>query len=1509
MKSRILLLAFGLLLCAASAMAQLVANPCAPQRYFKTFGTTGTNESGISLAPSGDGGVYASGLVGNRALLSKLDSNGQTVWTRTLALDTLKQIRLFEMITDSEGKVVAVGLEAEGLSAVGSAAIAFRYDPVADSMLWVKRIAGGVPINCGILERPLSGNFVFHQTLLPNDSTFLTQVEILELQRTNGNAVAAKSEIISRTEPILFSNIVWWKDALYAVGAQQLLSPTAGIRHLLVQLDSAKYQPQWAKISHLDITASANLLAEDLLVDNDTIVSLYANLDTTGGTVKSQIFLQKTTLTGDLVWVKQYDVPKTDSEVPIDLIQYGKDGYAIYGAAGNEFFLLGIDHDGNAKNAIRFGNGTPAAATFLPFAKSEAYFKSPVTYLNGGFLGTDADLALLRSDNQFVTDSCGFILPLDSVVVTDVALPFSQAIALQVSPSSTLPQDTSAALVSISLLEKLLCPTLAPFDTLDLGPDIITCLDTNFVLDAGPGYASYFWQDSSTAQTLTTTGTNVYWVEVTDSCGIVQRDSILVTVDISGDTQFPDLVLCTGDSVTLAVPGFDNYTWAPNIGLSCDTCATVTITPDSTRQYTLLATSVAGCFLADTFLLEVTYPVAVADTLQACEGDSIVVNGVAYYMSGTVTDTIPSATGGCDTVATYTLVFLPHPMRTINVSLCQGESIEIGGATYTQNVMVMLNVPAPGGGCDSLIVYDVKFQPLPQLHDTLTACTNDTIVFGGTAYTADTTLVDTLAAAAPLCDTLQFTHLVFTPLNARHDTLTACANDTIFVGGKIYTTDTTLVDTLPATVGCDTMLTRHLVFTPLNTRSDTLTACANDTIFVDGKAYTAPATLLDTLAATTGCDTIRTRHLLFNPLNVKTDTTLACAGDTITLGTVAFTQDTAVVLDTIPSASGGCDTIRVAQLIFRPWPIQSDTLTACEGDTIVFDGKIYLADTLLTVDTLPAIASGACDTLVQKVLIFNPFPTLHDTLTACAGDTITYQGVAYLADTTLVLPPLPSTTGGCDTLVSKTLIFFPIPAFSDSLQLCAGDTVTIGGVKYFQDSTFVVNIPSASGGCDTVATYVITVLPRPMLSDSVQVCEGDTITIGGVKYFSTTTLVDTLPSTTGGCDTFSVFKIIVSPMPMKNVLIKFPIGDSVIVNGVKYNFPTIIKDTIPSVGGGGCDTLVITTLQWLTTLTLTCPPDLTVTTAVGDTTTVVDYDLPNAGSTCPGGGQPTITLLSGIPIGGTFPLGTTEVCYTAADTCGNMDTCCFKVTVTEGEMACDVKTNDCFRWEMLPIKFDSLGNRRYRIRVINNCAEKLNYVLFRLPNGISALEPADSSIFVPQPSARKYIVRNPNFSPVYSVRFKADSATVLKGGAFDVFEYKLPQQSAPVYIYTYAKLADGTYYEAHLNTYNCPELPWPNFAPNPEDRSQPAQAKAEVGLYPNPTDGTLFLNLSGLEGETALFQVVNALGQTVQETTLPVADGLQTLQLNARLGSGVYQLVIRPKNGAVVTERFVLERG
>lgn len=325
-------------------------------------------------------------------------------------------------------------------------------------------------------------------------------------------------------------------------------------------------------------------------------------------------------------------------------------------------------------------------------------------------------------------------------------------------------------------------------------------------------------------------------------------------------------------------------------------------------------------------------------------------------------------------------------------------------------------------------------------------------------------------------------------------------------------------------------------------------------------------------------------------------------------------------------------------------------------------------------------------------------------------------------------------------------------------------------------------------------------------------------------------------------------------------------------------------------------------------LTLTCPANISPITNAGETTTVVDYDLPTATTTCPVGNAITITLLSGLPIGGAFPVGVTTVCYLAQDQCGNTATCCFQITVTAGENSCDVKTNGCFRWELLPFKLNALGERRYRIKVTNSCALDLDHVLFQVPNGITAEAPADGSIYTDAISGRTYIVRNPNFSPYYSVRFKTNVGVVMNGGVSDILEYTLPQQSQPQYIQTTAKFKNGTTVSAFLNTFGCPVLPFP-LAPNPGNELRVAKASNQyLSLYPNPTSGNLMVDLAAWDQQSVKIDVLNAQGQLVQTFKMEATVGLQDINLNGNLPNGLYQLVVRPNEGIPVTEPFMIQR-
>ena len=207
----------------------------------------------------------------------------------------------------------------------------------------------------------------------------------------------------------------------------------------------------------------------------------------------------------------------------------------------------------------------------------------------------------------------------------------------------------------------------------------------------------------------------------------------------------------------------------------------------------------------------------------------------------------------------------------------------------------------------------------------------------------------------------------------------------------------------------------------------------------------------------------------------------------------------------------------------------------------------------------------------------------------------------------------------------------------------------------------------------------------------------------------------------------------------------------------------------------------------------------------------------------------------------------------------------------------------------------------------NNCALKVNYILFQLPNGVTAVAPAENSIYTDATSGRKYLVRNPNFSPFYSVRFKAEPNTMLNNGAFDVLEYTLPQQSQPAYIHTLVKFEDGSTLEAFLNTYNCPILPFPNFTSNPVDERGQLSGQY-LNLYPNPSGGDLMFDLAAFENKTVQIEVLNAQGRLVQTMKTTAEAGLQTLRLDGHLPNGLYHLVVRPNEGIPVAEPFILER-
>jgi hypothetical protein len=251
------------------------------------------------------------------------------------------------------------------------------------------------------------------------------------------------------------------------------------------------------------------------------------------------------------------------------------------------------------------------------------------------------------------------------------------------------------------------------------------------------------------------------------------------------------------------------------------------------------------------------------------------------------------------------------------------------------------------------------------------------------------------------------------------------------------------------------------------------------------------------------------------------------------------------------------------------------------------------------------------------------------------------------------------------------------------------------------------------------------------------------------------------------------------------------------------------------------------------------------------------------------------------------------------------------LTVPAVETACDDKASGCTRYEMISVRRDAKGDEIYRIRITNTCASPVNYVAFTLPNGVEAIGLVSGNNYI-APSTRSYTVRNPNFSPFYSIRFKTNG-TGIANGQSDIFEYKLPKQAHQVYINAYVKLADGSSNEAYLNTFSCPTQNLDGSSDDEkfsaDDRNSGSVVVAgDMKVFPNPTTGQVFVDLSAWTDQEVRLSVLGATGQRVQQTLTMGGSEATPVTLPEVMANGLYYLEMQAADGTRQVRRFVVQR-
>lgn len=156
--------------------------------------------------------------------------------------------------------------------------------------------------------------------------------------------------------------------------------------------------------------------------------------------------------------------------------------------------------------------------------------------------------------------------------------------------------------------------------------------------------------------------------------------------------------------------------------------------------------------------------------------------------------------------------------------------------------------------------------------------------------------------------------------------------------------------------------------------SQEVALCPGSTFLYEGIEYTAPGVVIDTLTDAGACDSVLVINLVESPLNDVMQTVQFCPGESVVINGVTFTEP-GIYVYTITATTGGCDTTVTTLLEWLPQPVRSDTLVLQPGESVVIGGNTYFAPGIVT-DTLPS-ASGGCDTAVTYTLLLDP--TIPDT--------------------------------------------------------------------------------------------------------------------------------------------------------------------------------------------------------------------------------------------------------------------------------------------------------------------------------------------------------------------------------------------------------------------------------------------------------------------------------------------------------------------------------------------------
>ena len=733
-------------------------------------------------------------------------------------------------------------------------------------------------------------------------------------------------------------------------------------------------------------------------------------------------------------------------------------------------------------------------------------------------------------------------------------------------------------------------------NTSTISPDGINPLGTgegceSALWDFGDGQASANYNVTHIYNTPGTYHVNLVSGIADNTCTDTASQTITLTLpgtayELSGDSN-----ICLGNSATLTMSGAYSFTW--NDG---STLGTRTFTPDTTTQYSVSLVDSNGC--ADTLRHIVNvFPISYNNIYETTVENNLPYTYINNVYAGDTLDTIALTNfAGCDSIVYFQLHVYRNVTASDDSTVCESALPMQWNNKVFDSAGTIIDTLATTHGADSVLTMTLYVIPTTYANYYDTTIENSLpVYFNGHTYVNDT--VDTVSILnVAMCDSIIY-YSLFVNHNVSSSADSAiCQSELPFTWNhRTFTEAGSLLDTLTAHTGADSVLTMNLTVYPTYDIYDTFAICENSlpyiwrdtTIGTDaGNTYISDYTIHR--LSVNLCDSAMHLNLTVDS-NTHSSLTHSIIENNLPYTWNNRTFDTASTqLDTLVNAAGCDSLITMTLTVFENVGTAVDSTVCQSALPVAWNSRIFDSTDFNTqmaifsstkFDTLSTI-NGA-DSVVTMTL--NIIPTTYSTVNEQTDEAqlpYSYYHHSYTGpvhnDTVHILG-----VEGCDSIVTYSLaVSYTVDSTvcQSALPITWNNRIFTGDSSTYntQLAKFVLNdtLVAISGG-DSLLTMQLSVIPTTY-SNVYAVTDENMLPYTYHHHTYQGPVVNDTLHITGveGCDSIVSYSLAVNYIVDSSVCItQLPLTWNSItfettIAGITSSFTVTERDTLTSVSGG-----------------------------------------------------------------------------------------------------------------------------------------------------------------------------------------------------------------------------------------------------------------------------------------------------------------------------------------------------